>query len=140
MTGAIDLISPTSDGVFALLDAAIDASVAEVATDPTPIEPGDTSERRFVIIGDIDSEIRGAKGEQAELLTVQIVVVYRGTQRSQLHSLMHLVRNALDGETPSAPGVAYGSIEVVGAASGSTGSDGLTRAGIIEIEVFAEPA
>lgn len=136
----VDLLSAASDGFFALLDAAIDAADAEVATNPTPIEPGDTSDKRFVLIGDIDSEDKGSKDEQLELLTVQIVVIYRGTQRSELHALMHRARMALDGATPIVAGIEFGAIAFQGAASSPPASDGLTHAGLLEFEIFAEPA
>lgn len=136
----VDLLSATSDGFFALLDAAIDAETAEVATDPTPIEPGDTSDRRYVIIGDIGFANEGAKGEQEELLEVEIVVIYRGTQRSELHILMHLVRDALDGALPEAAGVHFGTIDFIDGASSRPAADGVTRAGVLNFQVSAEPA
>ncbi|WP_422058615.1 hypothetical protein [Sphingomonas sp.] len=140
MTEPVDLVSAASDGFIALLDAAIGPEIAEVTTNPTPIDPSDTSDRRFVIIGEIDSSSEGGKGEQAELLSVQVIVVYRGTQRSALHALMHQVRVALDGNVPDVAGVEFGAIEWRGAASSPAGADGITHAGIIEFEVFGEPA
>ncbi|AJP72929.1 tail completion protein gp17 [Sphingomonas hengshuiensis] len=136
----IDLISAASDGVFALLDAAIDPAIAEVATNPRQIEPTDTAERRFVLLGDIDSESLGGKDEQLERITVQIVVVYRGRQRSELHALMHLAREALEGARPAIAGVDFGSIDFAGASSSPPARDGVTHAGILEFEVTAEPA
>lgn len=137
---AIDLLSAASDGFFALLDAAIGADEAIVTTNPPQLDPADKSERRFVIIGDIDVEDAGGKGEQLERISVQIIVVYRGRQRSALHALMHRVREALEGAVPAIAGVAFGSIDFVGASSSPPARDGVTHAGIIEFEVNGEPA
>jgi hypothetical protein len=137
---ALDLVSATSDGVFALLDAAIGADVAEVTTNPKPIDPKDTSERQFVIIGDIDSTNEGGKHEQLERITVQIIVVYRGRQRSKLHALMHLVRDTLEYATPAIDGVEFGEIAWTGSAASPAGADGVTHAGAVEFDLFVEPA
>lgn len=137
---SIDLFSAASDGCFALLALAITAGDIEVTTNPEQIEPTDTDERQYVLIGDIDSENEAGKGEQLERLTVQIIVIYRGQQRWKLHQLMHLVRQALDDATPEIAGVAFSSITWKGATSSPAGTDGITHAGAIEFELFAEPA
>lgn len=136
----VDVLSAASDGFFALLDAAIGADDVEVTTNPKPLAPGDTTERRYVIIGDIDADEQGGKGEQLEIVSVQIQVVYRGTQRSKLHALMHQVRLVLDGAMPVVAGVDFGSIAYLAAASSPAARDGITHAGVVEFEVQAEPA
>lgn len=136
----VDLISAASDGFFALLDGAIDADQAEVATNPTPIDPKDTTERQFVVIGEINSDDEGGKDEQLEKLSVQIAVIYRGTRRSLCHALMHQVRIACEHQVPDIPGVAFNKIRWVGATASPAAQDGITHAGIVEFEVFAEPA
>jgi hypothetical protein len=140
MSDVVDLLSATSDGVFALLDAAIGSDAVEVTTETPQLEPGDTTERQFVLIGDIDVGNDGGKGEQAERITVQVVVIYRGTQRSKLHALMHQVRVALEDQVPAIAGVQFGSIDWAGGASSPSARDGITYAGIQEFEVNAEPA
>lgn len=137
---SIDLFSAASDGCFALLAAAIVDDGIEVATNLEPIDAEDTAERQYILIGDIDSENEAGKGEQLERLTVQIIVIYRGQQRWKLHGLMHLVRQALDDATPEITGVAFSSITWKGATSSPAGTDGITHAGAIEFELFAEPA
>jgi len=140
MVEPIDLLSAASDGIFSLLDATIGADVAEVTTETPHWEPGDTGERQIVLIGDIDAGNEGGKDEQAERLTVQVVVIYRGTQRSKLHALMHRVRIALEHQVPTIAGVEFGSIDWNGAASSPPARDGITHAGIQEFEVTANPA
>lgn len=137
---AIDMISATSDGAIAMLTAAIDDDVAEVTTNPDQIDPTDTTERQFVIIGDIDSDNEGGKGEQLELITFQIVVVYRGRQRWKMHVLMHLVRIAIEGIAPQATGAVFQPARWLGAKSSPQGADGITHAGIVEFEVYAQAA
>ena len=92
----VDLISAASDGFMALLAGGIDDSVADVGTNPEPIDPSDETERQFILLGDIDSDREGGKGEQLERLTVQVITIYRGTQRWKLHELMHQARVLLD--------------------------------------------
>lgn len=137
---AIDLISATSDGAIALLTGAIDEDVAEVTTNPDQIDPTDTTERQFVIMGDIDSDNEGGKGGQLELITFQIVVVYRGRQRWKMHVLMHQVRLALEDNAPEAVGAVFQRVRWLGAKSSPQGADGITHAGIVEFEVYAEAA
>ncbi|MCP3729254.1 DUF3168 domain-containing protein [Sphingomonas sp. MG17] len=137
---AIDLLSAASDGFFALLDAAIDASTAEVTTNPEPRDPADQSDRRVVMLGEIESENVAGKGEQAERITVEVIVIYRGNQRSQLQALMHLVRDGLEDAVPAIAGVIFQSIDYLGAASGPPSTDGVTHAGLITFAVEAEPA
>lgn len=136
----IDLLSAASDGVFALLDAAIGADVAEVATNPEQRDPGDAADRNVVMLGDIDTDNVAGKGEQCERITIEIIVIYRGNQRSQLQALMHLVREALEDAMPVVAGVEFGSIDFLGAASSPPATDGVTHAGIVTISLEAEPA
>lgn len=137
---AIDLLSAASDGVFALLDTAITPDVAEVATNPEQREPGDAADRNVVMFGDIESENVAGKGEQCERITMEIIVIYRGNQRSQLQALMHLVRDALEDAVPVIAGVIFQSIDFLGAASSPPATDGVTHAGIVTISLEAEPA
>lgn len=140
MAEPVDLLSAASDGFFALLDAAIGADVAEVTTETPQLDPGDPSERQFVLIGDIDAGPAGSKGDDLKLISVQIVVIYRGTQRSKLHALMHKVAAALTGAVPAIAGIGFHAIEFAGSASGPPARDGVTYAGLLEFEVYAEPA
>lgn len=136
----VDLLSAASDGVFALLDAAIGAEIAEVATNPEQREPGDATDRNVIMLGDIDVENVAGKGEQCERVTIEIIVIYRGNQRSQLQALMHLVREALEDAVPTIAGVQFESINFIGAASSPPATDGVTHAGIVTISLEAEPA
>jgi hypothetical protein len=126
----IDLMSAGQEAVFVALEAGVDlASVHDhVKQDTDP---------PFVKIGEITTSNEGTKGDQAEILEVEVHTVYRGADRSVLLAIMHQEREALDEQTLSAGGAAF-RVRFVSAAASDAGPDGVTYAGIGVFELFAE--
>jgi hypothetical protein len=94
----------------------------------------------FVKIGAIESASDGGKGEQLELITIEVHSIYRGADRTELLAIMHEVRQALDDQAISAPGASFQRPKFVRAAVSDAGPDGATYAGISIFEFHAEPA
>jgi hypothetical protein len=131
-----DLLSATADGFFALLAAAIDPADAAVGTN---FKEG--TEPPLIMLGTVSSDpYDQAIAEQLERVTVEIIVVYRGTDRAQLHRLMQMARSALDRQRPTAEDVAFDVIKFSGQTASGPGEDGVTHAGSIEFEILAQPA
>lgn len=132
----IDLMSATRGAVYRALAAAVPGDLAPVYDDVPQNTPPP-----FVKIGSIDSENASAKGDQVELLTVEVVAVYRGEDRGVLLAMMHAARAALDRQPITADGVAFEPPRfVVGSASDASQQDGVTYAGVLNFELYAEPA
>ncbi|KAK0330804.1 hypothetical protein LTR94_031382, partial [Friedmanniomyces endolithicus] len=93
----------------------------------------------FHLIGEIDADNIGGKGEQYEQLTVDVVTIYRGADRRELLALMHPIRVAANDATLIRDGVRF-RITWRSSAIGTVASDGVTFAGITILEVTAEPA
>jgi hypothetical protein len=132
----VDLFAATSDGCFALLQPAM----AEINVPVGTNLPEDTTPP-FVMIGNVEIlEPDSEHDEQLERVRIEIITLYRGTSRAELHAIMQAERVALDKQLPIAAGVAFGTLRFVGGSSSGPGEDGVTHAGIIEFEVLAQPA
>lgn len=131
----VDLLSATSDSFFALLDGASWPSGTKVGTN---FKEGD--QPPIVMLGEVGSE-PGDEDDvgQLERVTVQIVVIYRGTDKSVLLGMMNTARAALDRQTPTATHVEFGRIKFTGQTASGPGEDGVTHAGSVEFEVLAQP-
>ncbi len=94
----------------------------------------------FTLIGAIASDNEAGKGEQYERFEVEVQSIYRGGDRGELLSVMHLVRTALDDVALSAEGVDFANPRFLGAAVSDVAPDGVTYSGVMNFEVYAEPA
>lgn len=93
----------------------------------------------FHLVGDIDIEGEGGKGEQFDRATVDVQTAYRGLDRGELLAMMFQVRLAAQDTPIEIEGVQYRATWLSAAAS-TAASDGVTFAGITTIEITAEPA
>jgi hypothetical protein len=129
----IDLMSATQAAVFGALDD-------RVTLAPVHDHVKQDTDPPFVKIGTIETISEGGKDEQAETLQVEVHTIYRGADRSALLAIMHEVREALEGQTITAPDASFWTPTFIGAVASEAGPDGVTYAGISTFEVFAEPA
>lgn len=134
MTDIPDLWQAARDAVFDALNAAITPDVALVrqsVDENTPLP--------VILIGDMDGETYGGKGERCDKLTIDVQATYRGPDRSSLLAIMAKIRNALDDQPISAEGAEFSTPTW---RSGSTVvmADGVTRVGIHQYEIVVEPA
>jgi hypothetical protein len=135
MSDPVDLWQATCDAFFAALNAAIDPSMAAVRQ-----ELDENQQPPIVLVGDMDGSPRGGKFEIADLLTIDVATVYRGSQGKRgLLAIMWANRLALQNQTLSADGAQFSSVAWRG---GDTARlpDGVTFVGLQQFEVFVEPA
>lgn len=131
----IDLMQAVQDAFFATLAAAVPDERSRVLVHV----PQDTKPP-FTRIGAIASDNEADKGDQLERFEVEVQSIYRGGDRGELLSVMHLVRAALDDVPLSAEGVEFGNPRFLGAAVSDATADGITYAGVMNFEVYAEPS
>lgn len=93
----------------------------------------------FHLIGDITLEEAGGKEEQLDEGEVDIHTVYRGSDRSELLALMYQLRLATHNALIEAGSARY-RIMWRGAIASAAGRDGITYAGITQVDIIAEPA
>jgi hypothetical protein len=134
MSDAVDMLTATQDALIAALQQRLPPEQQGLARH-TLMEG---TAPPFHLIGDLDAENIGSKGEQLELLTADIYTVYRGTDRRELLGLMHPVRLALDDQKLVVDGIAFRT-RWAGASASRASSDGVTFAGVTQIEIYAEP-
>lgn len=131
-----DLMSAARGAVFRALEAHVPPELCSVFDDlPQETKPP------FLKIGAIDSENEAGKGDQVERLTVEVVAIYQGEDRGVLLAMLHAARAALDRQSLEAAGVYFQPPRfLMASASDASATDGVTYAGIINHEVYAEPA
>jgi hypothetical protein len=132
----IDLLQSVQEAVFTKLSGAVGL------TDLAPVfqhVPQDT-QPPMVIIGNIDSENIGTKGEQLEEVTIEVISIYRGSGRAALLDIMHQVRVALDRQELTLAGVEFDTPDYVSASADGPAEDGTTYVGISTFTINAEPA
>lgn len=135
MADIIDLWQAARDAVFDALNAVITPSVALVrqsVDENTPLP--------VILIGDMDGEGVGGKGERSDKLTLDVQVTYRGPDRSGLLAIMAQVRNALDDQEIEAAGANFPTTPTWRTGSTTVAADGVTRFGIHQYEIIVEPA
>jgi hypothetical protein len=131
----IDLMSAVQAGVFSGLEANMPAELAQVF---------DTAPQDFkgslVLLGAIESSNEGRPGEQRERFEVEVHAVYQGKDRSKLLKIMHAARIALDEQPIAADGADLSRPTYLAGAADTVASNGVTYAGLLTFEIFAEPA
>ncbi|HEX2594803.1 MAG TPA: DUF3168 domain-containing protein [Rhizomicrobium sp.] len=132
-----DMMQATQDAVFAALDAAHKAVNPSLATVRQHV-PENTLPP-LVIVGDMDAENVGGKGERTDKIVIDVVSIYRGTARRGLLAIMAINRDALEDQEISAPGAAFSTPRFL-SANTALGEDGATYAGVQQFEIYAEPA
>lgn len=93
----------------------------------------------MTIVGKIESENIGGKGDQLERITVDIVTVYRGTGRAAMLDIMHQQRLAIEAGDLAFAGVEFGTAVFEGAGADGPARDGVTYAGIQSFTIDAQP-
>ena len=135
MTEVIDLVGPTRIAVFNALEQGVDPALCAVFDDvPEGTQPN------FLKIGMIDNENDESKSDQFERLLVEVLGVYRGADRGVLVAMMFAGRKAIDRQKLTAEGVNFlRSRFVKGTTSDASPQDGVTYAGLMQFEIWAEP-
>ena len=136
MTDIIDLVGPTRIAVFNALEQGVDAALCAVYDDvPEGTQPN------YLKLGIIDNENDESKSDQFERLLVEVFGVYRGADRGVLVNMMFAGRKALDRQKLQADGVNFLRTRFVkGSTSDASPQDGVTYAGLMQFEIWAEPA
>ncbi|WP_242140868.1 DUF3168 domain-containing protein [Sphingomonas sp. TREG-RG-20F-R18-01] len=136
MIDPIDLMDATRAAVFRRLSEQVPNSLCPVFDDvPQNTQPP------FLKIGAIDTQNEESRDGQFERLTVEIIAIYRGNNRSVLLKMMHAGRRALDRQALNDANVNFLKTRFITAsASDASKDDGVTYAGISNYEIFAEPA
>ncbi|HEX8419469.1 MAG TPA: hypothetical protein VF638_05590 [Sphingomonas sp.] len=135
MSELLDLLTGAQDATIALLRAQLPEAQRGMARHSLD----EDAKPPFHLVGDVDVEPAGGKGEQADKVTVDLHTVYKGTDRGELLALMHQVRLATDDKQLTVEGGTY-RFEWLGAVASTAASDGVTYAGITQLEILAEPA
>lgn len=133
----IDLMSAVRAAVGKALKDGVPADLCPVYDDvPQNTQPP------FVKVGAIDTENDETKGEQFERVTVEVIAVYRGDKRSVLLAMMHAARACIDRQVlPSDETINILRARFTkGSAGDAWTGDGVTYAGIMNFEIWAEPA
>ena len=92
----------------------------------------------FVMIGMMSSESEDEHGEQFELITAEVMSVFRGAGRAPLLAMMHAVRASFDNQLLEAPGISFERPRFVRAEAGEAIADGVTYVGLSTFEFHAE--
>lgn len=90
-------------------------------------------------IGKIESEPVGGKGQQLELVAVDVETIYRGMSQADVLAIMHEQRLALEGQALTAEGAELDTPEWAGGMVDGPAADGVTYAGIQTFTIFAQP-
>lgn len=93
----------------------------------------------FHLVGDISVEEAGGKEEQLDEGEAEIHTVYRGSDRRELLALMFQLRLATHNALIEV-GSARFRILWRGAIASAAGRDGVTYAGLTQVDIIAEPA
>ena len=132
-----DVLKAVSDGVFLMLKEPM-----ATAGYPNGYQsvPQDT-QPPFWVVGDMNAEQLGGKLDTSKRVTIDVHFVYRGEERDGLLAMMNAAYWALFGQVPDdIDGVTFcGPIDWLSDDT-STGTDGVTFAGLSTFEVCAEPA
>lgn len=131
----IDMITPAQDAVIARLKDGVPPELGSVHQHVTQ-----DTKPPFVMIGAIDTSNEGSKGNQNELVMVDLHFVFRGSTRAPLIALMQAARAALEGQPLVGEGVDFETPNWTGSSVSNAGPDGVTYAGISTYEFHAEPA
>ena len=133
----IDLMTAARDAFWSVMKEGVSPDLCQVLDDtPQGTQPP------FLKVGTIDSEGESGKGDQLERLTVEVIAVYRGTDRGDLLAMMHAARAAIEGNRGLSSDTAHLSAPIFLKASASDASqqDGVTFVGLLNFETWAEAA
>jgi len=132
-----DVLQAVQDAVFLKLKAALIAAGYPQVFQSIP----QGTEPPFTMVGDMNAEPLGGKLDTSKRVTVDVHFVYRGEERRGLLTMMNAAYWGLFGKVPDdIDGVTFcGPIDWLDDDT-STGTDGVTFAGLSTWEVCAEPA
>lgn len=91
----------------------------------------------FTLIGDVDFD---RQRDDQFLISFEVISVYRGAGRAPLLAIMNAARSAVLEQPFAAPGAVFGNLQCVAGSASQAGPDGVTYAGLLKFEVYAEPA
>ena len=134
-----DLITPAQDAVFTAL-APIATSAGITGLQVFQHVPENT-QPPYIMIGQISSENEtNIPGEQLELITVEVIHVWRGNRRRELLAMMAAARAALNNQPIGAAGAVFSLPDFLKAETGEAIADGVTYVGIQTFQFHAQPA
>lgn len=135
MTAPLDLLTGVQDAIIKVIRDQLpeaDRGMVRHSLD-------ENFEPPFHLVGDISLEEAGSKHEQLDEGDAEIHTVYRGSDRRELLALMYQLRLAThDAVIPL--GEAQYRIRWRGAIVSAAARDGVTYAGLTQLDLIAEPA
>jgi hypothetical protein len=135
----LDLVQAAQDAVFATLKALEGQNGLPAGWGAFQHVPQDR-EPPFSMIGMIASTNDDSRGEQTELIAVELQHVYRGAGRAPLLDMMHAARAALDNQPLATSEALFEAPRFQRAEVSDALADGVTYVGIQTFEFYAEPA
>lgn len=140
---AIDLLTPAQDAVIDALKSVIGrAGLPDnlgVFQHPPQRDPK-APFAPYLMIGQISSKTEEEHGDQAEMITAEVIGAYRGGQRRVLLAMMAAARAVLDHQPLAAPGVSFEPPRWQSTEASDAIADGQTYLAISTYEFLATPA
>ena len=139
----VDLLTPAQDAVYDALKVLPGRpglpSDLEVFQHPPERVPG-APFAPYLMIGNLSSKTEEEHGEQAEMITVEVIGAYRGGQRRVLLAMMATARAVLDGQSIAADGASFEPPRWQGTEASDAIADGETYLALATFETLATPA
>jgi hypothetical protein len=129
-----DLLTATQTAFYTALNV---STLTELS--PVTQHVIENTEPPLTIIGGVSFEPIGGKDGGLDRATVEIITLYRGTQRTELFAIQSAVRTLLDGQTITAAGAEF-SRPVYVSSEVEELEDGVTYLGTQRFEVIVQPA
>lgn len=140
MSDYVDLLTPAQDGVFAALQPLVGTDAVPTGWQVFQHVPQDTAPP-YTQLGQISSKNQtDMPGEQLELITVELVHVWRGNRRRELIQMMGACRGALHNQPIEADGAQLHPPNYLTGEASEAIADGVTYVGLQTYEFFAEPS
>ena len=134
----IDLMDAVQTAVFEKLSDR--AELTELCTVTQHVLQDMLETGSITRLGKIESVPEGGKGEQFELITVDVETLYRGTSQADVLAIMFQQRLALEEQELSFDGVSFDTPAWAGGMVDGPAKDGVTYVGIQTFTIYAEPA
>jgi len=130
---SVDMMIAVQDAVFDALEAGMPAELATVKQHV----PDDFTDD-LVTFGEHDASEDNAKGCQAEIHTIEIFSIFHGPARRGVMTIMAKVRELLDQQPLTAPGIYISECRWLSAIAGES-DDGASYTGLQTFEISVEP-
>ena len=135
----VDLITPAQNAVFRALAPLAGRDDLPVGLKVFQHVPQDTPPP-YLMVGRLACDNAEEHGEQAEMITAEVIGVYRGNQRAELLAVMAAARAALDRQPIEDAGATLEPPRFQKLDAGEAIADGQTYVAMATFEFLATPA